>query len=128
MSIEWKNLRLFNGSQNSAFEELCCQLAHNEKIPPGSIFIRKAPPDAGIECYLKYPNGDEWGWQAKFFLSSPGPKQWSQLDNSVKKALEKHQEFIMNEVLGVSLSFKVEEGTEWDINGEKTKISLLLPE
>jgi len=46
----------------------------------------------------------------------------------VKKALEKHQEFIMNEVLGVSLSFKVEEGTEWDINGEKTKISLLLPE
>jgi len=90
MSIEWKNLRLFNGSQNSAFEELCCQLAHNEKIPPGSIFIRKAPPDAGIECYLKYPNGDEWGWQAKFFLSSPGPKQWSQLDNSVKKALEKH--------------------------------------
>jgi len=46
----------------------------------------------------------------------------------VKKALEKHQELIMKEVLGVSLSFKVEEGKEWDINGEKTKISLLLPE
>ncbi|MDN3506668.1 MAG: isoleucine--tRNA ligase [Simkaniaceae bacterium] len=46
----------------------------------------------------------------------------------VKKALTIHQELIMNEVLGVSLTFEAQDGTEWDINGEKTKISLLLAE
>jgi len=90
MSINWQNLRPWNGSQNLAFEELCCQLASYEKAPRGSVFIRKAPPDAGVECYWKLPNGDEWGWQAKFFLSPPNNHQWSQLDESVKKALEKH--------------------------------------
>ncbi|MHA1279852.1 MAG: AVAST type 2 anti-phage system protein Avs2 [Candidatus Helarchaeota archaeon] len=90
MSINWQNLRPWNGSQNAAFEELCCQLASYEKAPQGSIFIRKAPPDAGVECFWKLPNGDEWGWQAKFFLSPPSINQWSQLDESVKKALEKH--------------------------------------
>ncbi|MCD6239204.1 MAG: ATP-binding protein [Thermotogae bacterium] len=73
-----------------AFEELCCQLAAYEQAPQGSIFIRKAAPDAGVECFWKLPNGDEWGWQAKFFLSPPDSGQWSQLDESVKKALEKH--------------------------------------
>ena len=90
MMLNWQNLRPWNGSQHSAFEELCCQLAAYEPVSPGSIFIRKAPPDAGIECYWKLPNGDEWGWQAKFFISSPSPGQWCQLDESVKTALEKH--------------------------------------
>jgi len=90
MSINWQNLRPWNGSQNTAFEELCCQLAAYEQAPPGSIFIRKAAPDAGVECFWKLPNGDEWGWQAKFFLSSPDSNQWRQLDDSVKTALEKH--------------------------------------
>jgi hypothetical protein len=36
------------------------------------------------------PNRDEWGWQAKFFLSPPGRSQWKQLDDSVMTALEKH--------------------------------------
>ncbi|RLB34230.1 MAG: ATP-binding protein, partial [Deltaproteobacteria bacterium] len=90
MSINWQNLRPWNGSQNTGFEELCCQLAAYEEAPQSSIFIRKAAPDAGVECLWKLPNGDEWGWQAKFFLSPPNNHQWSQLDESVKKALEKH--------------------------------------
>ncbi len=90
MSLNWQNLRPWNGSQNIAFEELCCQLARYEKAPSGSTFIRKGAPDAGVECSWKLPSGDEWGWQAKFFLSPPDPSQWHQLDESVKKALEKH--------------------------------------
>jgi len=90
MSINWQNLTSLNGSQQSAFEELCCQLAAYEKAPPGSKFIRKGAPDAGVECYWLLPNGDEWGWQAKFFLSVPGTNQWQQLDESVERALEKH--------------------------------------
>lgn len=90
MSINWQNLRPFNGSQHSAFEELCCQLASAESVPPGSIFIRKGAPDAGIECYWKLPDHSEWGWQAKFFLSPPDAGQWAQIDGSVHTALEKH--------------------------------------
>lgn len=90
MPIEWHRLRPWDGSQQSAFEELCCQLAGHESVPNGSHFTRKGPPDGGVECYWKLPDGSEWGWQAKFFLSTPGDGQWSQIANSVRTALEKH--------------------------------------
>jgi len=90
MSINFQNIRPWNGSQREAFEELCCQLAGYERAPQGSNFIRKAPPDAGVECFWQLPNGDEWGWQAKFFLSPPNASQWNQINDSIKKALEKH--------------------------------------
>jgi hypothetical protein len=89
MVINWQNLRPLHTSQNSAFEELCCQLAAYE-IPQGSKFVRKAAPDAGVECYGLLPNGDEWAWQAKFFISRPEAAQWAQLDKSVRTALSKH--------------------------------------
>lgn len=54
------------------------------------MFVRVGAPDAGVECYWKLPGGDEWGWQAKFFLSPPGSSQWQQIDHSVITALEKH--------------------------------------
>ena len=31
--------------------------------------------------------GDEWGWQAKYFLRAPDASQWSQIDESVRTAL-----------------------------------------
>jgi hypothetical protein len=90
LSINWGNLRPWDGSQHSAFEELCCQLAEYEHVPPGSRFVRKGAPDAGVECFWTLPGEDEWGWQAKFFLSTPNANQWSQIDHSVKTALNKH--------------------------------------
>jgi hypothetical protein len=59
-------------------------------VQPRSKFIRKGTPDAGVECYWLLSNGDEWAWQAKFFLEPPGPAEWRQIDDSVKTALEKH--------------------------------------
>lgn len=52
--------------------------------------MRKGPPDAGVECFWTFPNGDEWGWQAKFFLSPPNTNQWRQIDDSVETALNRH--------------------------------------
>ena len=46
----------------------------------------------------------------------------------VKEAFEAHKEMIMHEVLGVNVKFEPCEGTEWDINGEKTLIALLQAE
>ncbi|RAP37143.1 hypothetical protein B1207_06910 [Legionella quinlivanii] len=80
-------IRSINGSQQEGFEELVCQLAYKEKVNDGH-FIRLGKPDAGVECYWVLNNGDEWGWQAKFFLSSLSTTQWSQIDKSIKRALE----------------------------------------
>ena len=94
MSINLEDLRPLNNSQNDAFEELCRQLARYEKVPHNSIFTAKGDPDAGVECYWKFPSGDEWGWQAKFFRSPPDSGQWGQIDKSVERALEKHPELV----------------------------------
>jgi hypothetical protein len=94
MNIEWNKLRSWNGSQDNAFEELCCQLASSEKYPNSSQFIRKGAPDAGVECYWKAPSGEEFAWQAKFFTNVPTPQQWQQIDESVVTALKKHSSLV----------------------------------
>jgi hypothetical protein len=91
-SSQWKNLRMFNGSQQGAFEELCCQLAFHE-IPEDFKFTRKGAPDAGVECFATAPNGSEWGWQAKFF-DKLGPVQWRELDQSFFTAINKHRKLV----------------------------------
>jgi hypothetical protein len=90
MSINWTALRAWDGSQPSAFEELCCQLASSEPPTPDSRFIRKGAPDAGVECYWVLPDTSEHVWQAKFFLSAPSTKQWDNLTESFTRALAKH--------------------------------------
>jgi hypothetical protein len=90
LAISWLKIRDWNGSQWDAFEELCCQLAHSEPMPPGSRFIRKGTPDSGIECYWVLPKADEWGWQAKFYTDGFSASRWKQCDDSVKKALDGH--------------------------------------
>lgn len=87
--MDWQNLRSLSNSQNVAFEELCCQLASYEPVSPGSKFIRKGVPDAGVECFWRLPDGTEWAWQAKYF-HEVGKAQWVQLDESVRTALKKH--------------------------------------
>lgn len=93
-TINFNNIRPWGSTQHSGFEELCCQLAAGEKTPAGSKFIRKGTPDGGVECYWKLLNGDEWGWQAKLFLTSLDTTQWKQIDDSVKTALDKHPHLV----------------------------------
>ena len=88
MNIDWTDIRPLNGSQAHGFEELCAQLARAES-PTGAEFKRKGTPDAGVECFCVLDDGSEWGWQAKYFQTM-GPSQWSQVDKSVKTALDKH--------------------------------------
>ncbi len=92
MQLNWNDIRPLNGSQANGFEELCAQLARAES-PDGAKFKRKGTPDAGVECYCTLKDGDEWGWQAKYF-DTLGTSQWSQLDKSVKTALDKHPKLV----------------------------------
>lgn len=90
MPLEWQHLRPWNGTQHTAFEHLCCQLAACEASPIGSRFIRKGTPDGGVEGFWILPNQDEWAWQAKYFLAPPDNGQWGQLDDSVRTVLKTH--------------------------------------
>ncbi len=92
--MDWSNLRSWHGSKEMAFEELCCQLAASEAVPAGSRFFRKGTPDSGVECYWVFPDGTEWGWQAKFFLESLDSSQWKQLDESVATAITGHPKLV----------------------------------
>jgi hypothetical protein len=88
INIDWKAIRPLNGSRADGFEELCAQLARAE-CPLDARFERKGTPDAGVECCATLADDGEWGWQAKYF-DTLADSQWSQLDESVKHALEKH--------------------------------------
>lgn len=92
MTLDWNSIRPLNGDRAKGFEELCAQLARTE-IPGEAKFERKGSPDAGVECYAVFPNGEEWGWQSKYF-DVLGDAQWSQLDDSVKTALQKHPQLV----------------------------------
>src|SRR5579884_2035386 len=92
MVLDWNSIRPLNGGRDKGFEELCAQLASAES-PDGSRFVRKGSPDAGVECYTILPDSSEWGWQSKYF-DSLGDSQWSQIDESIKTALEKHPKLV----------------------------------
>ncbi len=92
LRLDWHAIRPWNGAQAEGFEELCAQLARAES-PTGSRFERNGPPDAGVECYAVLSSGSEWGWQAKYF-DGFGDSQWSQLDDSIKTAIEKHPQLV----------------------------------
>ena len=93
MSINWNNIRAIEG-QREGFEELVCQLASQENIIDQVDFIRIGKPDAGKECYWELKTGDIHCWQAKYFVNSLSDGQWSQLNKSVKTAIDNHPALI----------------------------------
>src|SRR5574337_252409 len=92
VTLDWNSIRPLNGDRSKGFEELCAQLAHAE-CPLGSRFVRTGTPDAGVECYAILSDSSEWGWQAKHF-DILGDSQWSQLDESIRTATEKHPRLV----------------------------------
>ncbi|EJU15112.1 AAA ATPase [Sphingomonas sp. LH128] len=87
--IDFSKIRLHNGTQANAFEELCCQLANDEDVGARARFDRKGPGgDGGIECFATLDDGSEIGWQVKFY--SNFDSMLASLDGSLTQALEKH--------------------------------------
>lgn len=76
-AIDFRTIVPHGGSQASAFEEFCCEIAQRvEDVPRGSEFIRYRGTggDAGVECVWRLPDFQEWGWQAKFVFDLRGLK------------------------------------------------------
>ncbi|MDP9954792.1 hypothetical protein J2X97_000429 [Epilithonimonas hungarica] len=93
-NFDWNNIRPLNNSQKDGFEELVCQLARNDKYKNTKSFVRKGSPDAGVECFWILNDDTEICYQAKFFTSPLTSTQWTEIDESIKTALEKHPNVI----------------------------------
>lgn len=76
----------WNGKKDRAFEELCYQIILNKHT--NHEIIRNGTPDGGIEFYIKFESGDEWGYQCKF--TDNFDSMFDQMEKSVKTALKTH--------------------------------------
>lgn len=92
IDINFSNIRDYDGSKQNGFEELVCQIAHIEKPVGAKKFIRKegSGGDAGVECFWKLDDDQEYAWQAKYFTDPLTSSQWTQINKSVKTAINKH--------------------------------------
>jgi hypothetical protein len=89
-AIDFRAIREHEGTRAKGFEELCCQLALLEPRPADAIHTRKgAGADAGVECFTRFADGRETGWQAKYYWNMDGSLT-SALDKSIESALDKH--------------------------------------
>ncbi len=92
--IDWSKLKQYERDQPRSFEELCYQIAKGLHGDEGRFtFIDDSGGGDGVEFYLTLPNGDQWGWQAKFYhpnkrLSNSSRKQ--SIIKSLKKACKMH--------------------------------------
>jgi hypothetical protein len=93
--IDWNKLQPYSGDNKKSFEELCYQIAFenfkNEISDSATLIsIDDSGGGDGVEFYLKRPNGDVYGWQAKFFcrLNEGGRKE--QIKKSLQTSYKKH--------------------------------------
>ncbi|AII11476.1 ATP-binding protein [Rhodococcus opacus] len=77
--------------QRGGFEQFICQQVAQELPATDAKFVSLHGDggDGGVECYWTLPNGDEHGWQAKYWTHHKDVDK-TQLDKSVKAALDQH--------------------------------------
>lgn len=68
---------------------MCCQFASLEPRAPEAEHYRKgAGADAGVECFTRFPDGQETGWQVKYYWDVHNLLR--DLDSALNQALTKH--------------------------------------
>lgn len=88
--IDFEKIRLHRGTKDYAFEELCCQIAALESRPTDSTHHRKGRgSDGGLECFTRFADGKETGWQVKYYWRMDSSLT-SSLTKSFEAALESH--------------------------------------
>ena len=106
--IDFSKINAFDAGQRESFEELICVLARRSK-PNGALEylrIEGSGGDGGLEALWIFEDGTKTAYQAKYFLSLSN-KSWTQLDKSVKRAIEVHPELTKYIVaLPCNLTFK----------------------
>lgn len=92
--IDWSKLKTYKGNKYRSFEELCFQIAKGIYGQKGKITpIDDSGGGDGVEFYLTLPNGDQWGWQAKFYFPNLGlnaSNRKRSIVGSLSKACQEH--------------------------------------
>ena len=91
-TIDWDAIRPHDGTRAGGFQQLCVELAMGEQSEDATFFT-PGDPDGGVDCYEVFEDGSELGWQAKYF-DSLGDSQFSQMDESVRTALNRHPNLV----------------------------------
>lgn len=85
--IEWSKLEPYQSNKYRSFEELCYQIAKGLYGHMGRFTsIDDSGGGDGVEFYMTLPNGDQWGWQAKFYYPEPRLR-FSNRKDAIKKSL-----------------------------------------
>ena len=90
--IDFTRIRSVGPSgQRGGFEQFICEQVAQESPEPDAKFVSLHGDggDGGVECYWTLNNGDEYGYQAKYWTHH-GDVDKDQLDKSVKAAVEQH--------------------------------------
>jgi len=93
--IDWSRLEPGQRDKSGSFEELCYQV---EKGVHGSearfISVDDSGGGDGVEFYATFPDGTQWGWQAKFFFPDTRitPSRKAQIKKSLQRACDVHPE------------------------------------
>ncbi len=115
--IDWNKLKPYKNSKNKSFEELCYQIAKRLDEGKGKFTsIDDSGGGDGVEFYLTLPNGDQWGWQAKFYHSNDRLSQSNRkksIINSFKRACEIHPH-LKKWVLCTAINFTTDEQDWFD--------------
>jgi hypothetical protein len=85
VASRFRDIRVWDGSQDRAFEELCFQL--RDPTPEGAELIKTSAPDAGVEWYWRHGDGTQVGWQVKFIFQTDDLLK--AMRASLKSAVEK---------------------------------------
>jgi hypothetical protein len=87
--VDWSKLEPYGGTQYRSFEELCYQIAKGLYEHEGRFTsIDDSGGGDGVEFYLTFPDGRQWGWQAKFYYPN-GRLSVSNRKTSIEKSLQK---------------------------------------
>ncbi|MFA5795510.1 MAG: hypothetical protein WC980_10655, partial [Candidatus Brocadiia bacterium] len=86
--IDWGKLQAYQTAPWKSFEELCYQVAKTLYDNKGEFTpVDDSGGGDGVEFYLTLPNGDQWGWQAKFY--HPDLRLNSSRKSSIIESLKK---------------------------------------
>lgn len=89
--FDWNKLKPYKNDQKKSFEQLCYQLVFEEFGNSGSLTpIDDSGGGDGVEFFITLPDGDVWGWQAKFFDRLDGKGRKEQIKKSLHTAYKKH--------------------------------------
>src|SRR5918994_2889845 len=91
--VDWSKLEPYGGTQYRSFEELCYQIAKGLYEHEGRFTsIDDSGGGDGVEFYATFPDGRQWGWQAKFFYPHVRltASRKTQIKRSLQRACEVH--------------------------------------